>query len=83
MPWTVPPTEEKSQMGDAKRIADAEEQRRSKKIAFIREHAPQFHFAQLMSGKIIASAKEVTLAADILFEEIEERIKLIAMGEDK
>lgn len=68
-------------MGEAKRIAEREEKYRSKKISFIREHAPIFVAARIMAGHPVTSQVSVEVA-ESLFEEIEKKARQIATGEN-
>lgn len=70
-------------MGDAKRIAEAEEKRRGKKISFLREHVPEFLIAQTFgSGQLPQNYSEALDFVSVLFDCIENRAKAIATGEE-
>ena len=67
-------------MGEAKRIAEAVEQERSKRIAFIREHAPIFQALSFARTFEPLSVEEAIATAESLYISIEIRAEQIATG---
>lgn len=71
-------------MGEAKRIAEAEEQRRNRKISFIKEHAPTILMGLLMGPECKnRNIEGIVLETAQLFDEIDNHCRKIAMGESK